>query len=176
MKKRWIAILLAAMMVTVASSCGSEPAESSSNADGEATPPASQEEQIESTPEEHTGPIDFTCEKGNLKYVKHELSTDYEGKPVILIYFDFTNNDDEATTAQFVFDNTVFQNGIQCEFAVLTDSNEAYQNLSKEIQKGTTLQVAYPYVLQDTENPVTLEVEELFSFDGEKQTQELALQ
>lgn len=117
--------------------------------------------------------INLIGESGTLKYVKHELSTNYEGNPVILIYFDYTNTGEEAENAQLAFHLTTYQNGIECDFDFPADTVEANQNISKKIQPGTTLQIAFAYELQDTQNPVTVEVSELFK--DKKQTQILNL-
>lgn len=118
--------------------------------------------------------INLIGESGTLKYIRHELSTNYDGNPVILIYFDYTNTGEEAKNVQFAFHPTVYQNGIQCDFDFPVETVEANKNLSKNIQTGTTLQVAFAYELQDTQNPVTVEVSELLK--DKKQTQILNLQ
>ena len=114
-------------------------------------------------------------EDGKIEYISHEIIQDYEGKPTILIHFNFTNNSDKSTSAQLLFHPKVFQNGVECEFGILMDAPEAYQNLSKEIQPGTTLEVGFPYVLSDTENPVDIEVSSLTDWFADEQTQTINL-
>lgn len=65
---------------------------------------------------------------------------------------------------------------MECEFGILMDAPEAYQNLSKEIQPGTTLEVAFPYVLTDTTNPVDVEVSSLTDWLADEQKQTITLQ
>lgn len=119
--------------------------------------------------------INLEYEDGRLEYLSYEVLQDYEGNPLILIHFNFTNTSNENKSAQLLFDVSVFQNGVECEFGIMMDTNEAYNNLIKELQPGTTLEVAFPYVLQDTTTPVDLEVSPLFDFSGTKQSQTINL-
>ena len=131
-------------------------------------------EKVTETEKKESKKINLEVEDGKLEYISHEIIQDYEGKPTILIHFNFTNNSDKSTSAQLIFYPKVFQNGVECEFGILMDSPEAYQNLSKEIQPGTTLEVGFPYVLSDTESPVDVEVSSLELF-GDEQTQTINL-
>ena len=108
------------------------------------------------------------CDDGTLEYLSYEIVKDYQDKPLILIHFNFTNSSEKSTSAQLVFHPTVFQNGVECSFGLYVGDNEAYGNLSKDIQSGVTLEVAFPYNLQDTENPVDLEVKALSDFLNDK--------
>lgn len=119
--------------------------------------------------------IDISNDDGRLEYLSFELSKDYEDKPLIFLHFNFTNSSDKTASAQTLFYPKVFQNGIECDFGMSMDDNEAYKNLSKELQKGTTLEVAFPYVLQDTENPITLQVQEMSDMFSDGQTMEINL-
>ena len=117
------------------------------------------ETDIQETSADPTTPINIKCDEGSLEYLSYELTNDFDGAPLILIHFNFTNNSSESTTAQMVFYPQVFQNGIQCDMGGTREENDAIRNLSRSIQTGTTLEVAFPYVLQDTENPVDLEIQ-----------------
>lgn len=139
---------------------------------GETTEETEEETEAEKKENEK---INLEVEDGKLEYVSHEIVQDYEGKPTILIHFNFTNNSDKSTSAQLLFHPKVFQNGVECEFGILMDAPEAYQNLSKEIQPGTTLEVAFPYVLTDTTNPVDVEVSSLTDWLADEQKQTITL-
>lgn len=102
--------------------------------------------------------INLDNSEGTLVYATHELSEDYDGNPAIIVYFDYTNKKDDTSFAQEIFYPQIFQNGVECEMGISLDDNEAISSASKEIQKGTTLNVAYIYTLQDTKSPVTLKV------------------
>ncbi len=116
--------------------------------------------------------------EGTLVYTSHEIAQDYDGNPAIRIYFDYTNKKDEPSMAQMTFYPQVFQNGVECDMAFSMEQNEAQSNATKNIQTGTTLNVAFIYTLSDVENPVTLVVNDHSAenlFNNVKQEQELTL-
>ncbi len=85
----------------------------------------SEPEQPDSNPEPEQpaddNMIDFNMGKYIVKYTGHAIGTDYEGTPCLIVYYDFTNNSDEITSAQMSAYIRVFQNGVQCESAILND-------------------------------------------------------
>ena len=189
MRRKLVVLILAGAMTFSMAACG-DTGESSTNTqteaqtetdtsteespDSEEAPAEESTEAPEATEEaDPTAPIKVECDEGVLEYLSYEMTSDYEGNPAILIHFNYTNNSDQSAIAQSYFYPQVFQNGVECDMAMLLDAPEAYSNLSKEIQPGTTLEVAFPYVLQDTTNPVDLEVQamsEMFSDKVYKQT------
>lgn len=189
MRRKLVVLILAGAMTFSMAACG-DTGESSTNtqteaqtetdtsteesSDSEEAPAEESTEAPEATEEaDPTAPIKVECDEGVLEYLSYEMTSDYEGNPAILIHFNYTNNSDQSAIAQSYFYPQVFQNGVECDMAMLLDAPEAYSNLSKEIQPGTTLEVAFPYVLQDTTNPVDLEVQamsEMFSDKVYKQT------
>ena len=190
MRRKLVVLMLAGVMTFSMAACG-DTGESSTDtqtetqaeadtstteesSDSEEAPAEESAEAPEATEEaDPTAPIKVECDEGVLEYLSYEMTSDYEGNPAILIHFNYTNNSDQSAMAQSYFYPQVFQNGVECDMAMLLDSPEAYSNLSKEIQPGTTLEVAFPYALQDTTNPVDLEVQamsEMFSDKVYKQT------
>ncbi|WP_195547807.1 DUF5067 domain-containing protein [Holdemania sp. 1001095H_141210_F2] len=142
----------------------------------ESTP--TEELKVEETKKGKVDNINVDNSEGTLTYVKHELVKDYEGKDSILVYYDYTNKQDETSYADRIFRPQAFQNGVECDFTVLSDDHEEYSNIYKEIQKGTTLTVAYIWLLSDTTNPVTIKVTDQSSenlFKNVWQEQELQL-
>lgn len=175
MKKKIVAMMLASVMSCGLLACGGseEPKEETKT---EATDPQEKQEEEEKPQSGKVEKVNVDNSEGTLTYTKHEITTDYEGKPAILVYFDYTNKKEESSYAQMTFYPQVFQNGVECEIGMTLNENEGISNSSKEIQKGTTLNVAFLYVLQDAENPVTLKVTDQSSehiFDGYYQEQEL---
>lgn len=102
-----------------------------------------------------------------VEIVACRLSKDYEGKDVAIITYNFTNvSADEPTSFMFAFDDKVYQNGIECEYAIITDDDSYDEsNQLKEIKAGATLEVEVAYVLNDTTSDVEVEIAELISFD-----------
>lgn len=119
--------------------------------------------------------------EGSLVYVRHEVVKNYNGADAVRIYFIYTNKSEETKTAQSTFYPQVFQNGVECDFTIgdFMETNEASDNLSKELMKDASLEVAFLYELQDTVNPVVLKVNDHSAenfWEGVYQEQELALQ
>lgn len=95
------------------------------------------------------------------------VAKDYEGSPVVIVKYSFTNNSEESAAFMWTFDDQVYQNGVGLEKAyVLADSaNYDDSNMYKEIKEGVTLDLEVAYVLNDTETDIEVEVAELISFD-----------
>lgn len=121
------------------------------------------------------GKIDFEGDSGKLVYTKHEIIKDYEDKPAIVIYFDYTNLSDKSSTSMFSFSITPFQNGVECENAIITSGIKEIDNNMKEVKKDVTLPVAFAFVLEDNKGDVELEVSDLFSLDDTTDTQTLKI-
>lgn len=122
------------------------------------------------------GTIDFTCDDFSLKYTSHELGTDYDGNQCLLVYFDFTNNSSDNTSALVTTGITAYQNGVECNSAFYSsEGNESALNYDKNIQPGTTINVALAFEISDLSD-VTIDVSEAFSFDDQKDTMVLSLQ
>lgn len=99
------------------------------------------------------------------------LAKDYEGNPVIIVDFDFTNNGEEATSFMVAGIATAFQDGVELENAIIMDA-DTYNadNYMKEIKTGATLNVQQAWVLDSDTSPVEVELEEFISFSGDKLT------
>lgn len=189
MKGKIISIFLAAILCASVAACSNEASTesvpetsvTSTSAESVSTSEESSSESEQGT-EQETGTVEkinLDNSEGTLTYTNYELTTDYEGNPAILVYYDYTNKKEETSYAQMTFYPQAFQNGVECDLAILMDDNEAYSNASKEITTGTTINVAFAYSLQDTTNPVTIEVTDQSSenlFNDISQQQEIALQ
>ena len=105
-------------------------------------------------------------EKASSKYVVtidgSTVTTDYEGKPAIIVDYTFTNNSDDATSFAVACSQKAFQNGVQLETAVVLD--DLGNGYLAEIKPGATTSARMAYSLAD-ESDVTVEVKELISFD-----------
>lgn len=124
--------------------------------------------------------VETTAEKESVSYefLRYELATDFEGKPAIWIYSRVTNVGNESILASLIAFPTLFQNGVELEIASpeFTDTEKAeFQNLSKEIQSGTSIEIAQLYRLQDN-SVITVEVSNLIDWFAEKEVFEIELQ
>ena len=96
------------------------------------------------------------------------MAKDYEGNKVVIVKYTYKNvNSDDATAFDIAFMDRAYQNGVELNKAyVLDDSADYnYDNQSKAIKKGASLEVEVAYELNDTTTDVDVEVEELISFD-----------
>lgn len=106
------------------------------------------------------------------------LAEDYEGKPVIIVTYKYTNVSNDTPTAFCVaFDDNAYQNGVGLNEAYFLADNVNYNsdNQTKEIKKGASLSVEIAYSLNDTTTDVEIEVEQLFSLDSKKVTKTFKL-
>ncbi len=109
--------------------------------------------------------------------VSCRLAKDYEGKPVVIVKYSFTNNAEEPAAFAYAFDDQVYQNGIGLNPSYVLDDSANYSedNQSKEIKKGATLEVEAAYELNDTTTDIEVELSELFSFDESKVTKTFSI-
>jgi len=106
------------------------------------------------------------------------LAEDYEGDPVVIVKYIFSNvSGDNATAFWTAFDDNVYQNGVGLNNAyVLNESaNYSEDNQMKEIKAGASLEVEVAYELNDTTTDIEVEVEELFSFDDDVVTKTFSI-
>lgn len=106
-----------------------------------------------------------TYNNTEFKYIRHEVINN-NGKDVLVVYFDFTNNSKDNTRAAYNYDINCFQNGVELDFPLLKAVSEE-DNIMKEIQPNTTITIAEAFVLSDKSN-VDLEVEAHSSFSDKK--------
>ena len=198
MQKKWIVGLLAISMIAAMGGCSgtessSSKAEKSSSAetsvvDESNREEASAEESEEESNAEETVDSEFNSEEEsnaeetvdsefNVELLSTSISQDYEGKPVLVVEYNFTNNSDESASFMFSCQDKAFQNGIEFDNTVFgCDEIDSQQQLN-EIQPGTTYALKIGYHLQDTTSPVDIEVTSLDFIDEEtllKQTIELS--
>lgn len=186
MKKKLVTLLLAGVLALSATACTSteEPKEETKTEEAKEKEEVPAETDTEETPEEEVkeevpeddGIIDFTAEKFNVKYVKHEFGTDYEGNKCLYYYYTFTNNGEENATAGIAAHVQCFQDGSECEMAITEDMNDSMNNYAmNEVQPGGTVEVCQTYKLKsDTE--ITIEASDMLSFDDKKDTQKITVE
>ncbi len=120
-------------------------------------------------------PIDIEIDGLRLTYSRHEMTTDYEGKPVLVVIFTFTNNSDEASSAMFSFNVTGFQDGIELDESYFLNTDDPLNDIVsgnnlKEIKKGASIEVGYAF-LTTSQSEIEIEASELFNFSDEVWTQ-----
>ena len=98
------------------------------------------------------------------------LAKDFEGNPVVIVKYVFTNNSSDPKAFLYTVDCSVFQNGVGLNEAyILADSaNYSADNQTKEIKPGVSIEVEVAYDLNDTETKIDIEVTEFFGFTNDK--------
>lgn len=85
-------------------------------------------------------------------------TTSYQTMAVV--YVDFTNNSNEATSLFFTADIKVYQNGIELDSPIswVPADHGIQQDKADNIQPGYSLSTGYAFVLSDTSAPVTVQI------------------
>lgn len=92
-----------------------------------------------------------------LKYLKHNVITDSNGREVLVIYFDFVNNSGDNTAFAYNYNVTCFQNGKELDYPLVSFDIDEYNNIARELQTSANITVARIYILED-KSDVDLEV------------------
>src|SRR5699024_966791 len=122
------------------------------------TPAASTETATETTTEAE--------EEVSYEFLRHELTTDFEGNPAIWIYSRVTNVSSETILANCIAYPALFQNGVELEIAIPNSAEmekEEYRNAAKDIQPGTSIEISQLYKLSDN-STITIEINNLLDW------------
>lgn len=98
-----------------------------------------------------------------VKFTGCEMVSDYEGKPALLVHYDFTNNSEETICAWAAIGIQAFQDGVQLEVEYAGDGF-GLENEDKEIRPGTTISVTKSFITTST-SPVEIEATEFISLN-----------
>ena len=111
-------------------------------------------------------------------YTGAKIVEDSDGDDAIAIFFDFTNNSDEAASFIWSLFYTPKQNGTEMEQATVFLSEDSLETLfdttMEEVAPGETLEVALAYKLADKEHPVEIDFADLFDKEKDHLTIDLA--
>ncbi len=168
MKKRMICAVFTAMMALSLAACGGESQPKSNASSAEKSQPESSAVTSEEQPS-----IADAGDLGDYHVVIKDAAfgQDYEGNPMIVVNYDFTNNSAENATPLWAVGTKAFQDGVELETAIAMDDtvyNAA--TAQKEIQPGVTIEnCQIAYVLTST-SPVEFEASELISLSDDKLT------
>ena len=98
-----------------------------------------------------------------------KLVEDYKGNPALLIRFLFENNGDDATSFGIACSSKVFQNGVQCESAIVMNSDKiGHDSMSTlmDVKPGASIECTKVVTLYDATSPVETQVQELFDMSS----------
>lgn len=122
--------------------------------------------------------IYFNTEGKILSYRYFSIEDDFEGKPVILLHFEYTNDTDTSHMVSADFFPTVSQNGIELKTGILqyqSEYFEEYSNLITPIKNHTTIPVCFVYSLLDVDSDVEVNVQTFLDFYSDPQKITLSL-
>lgn len=119
--------------------------------------------------------INFEAEDHSVKYLKHEIGTDWEGKSCLIYYYTFTNKGDEPANAVVAAYIACKQDGEKCKQTFLKEGLEASDNTMKEIEPGESIEACNIYLLKD-KSEVTLEASDWTSSDDKKSVQKIKIE
>ena len=102
----------------------------------------------------------------HIKIVSATTAKDYEGKEVLVVTYEWTNNGDEEQMFSTAFTAKAYQNGIECTTAYFVDAVDSEKSLTN-IKPGASLEVKEAYALNDNSD-VEIEVTEWISFNDDK--------
>lgn len=93
-----------------------------------------------------TGMVDDGC---SLTFKRFEVSENYSGESIVILYFDFFNGSGRTTSADYKFEVKVFQNDREQSETISFD-NEAGRERYTEFRSGADpVEVAYASNIQD---------------------------
>ncbi|MEW1980765.1 DUF5067 domain-containing protein [Citricoccus sp. NPDC079358] len=92
------------------------------------------------------------------------FSEDYEGAPVIVVDFEFTNGSEETANFMTSTQPQAFQGGVELDSYAYVEDIDSSATMT-DLKPGASISVQVPFTLRD-ESPVMVEVSELFSLDG----------
>lgn len=164
--KRKLAMMASAMMMAMLTACGSSGGTSTNNTTDTGSAQTVQQE----TPKADAAP----ASEGDLgdyhvKILDSSIVNDWEGNKAIRVTYEFTNNGEDATSADIALYFHAYQNGIELEstFVGHEEDDVERDNAEKSIKTGVTLTCATCFVLSD-ESDVEVEAAELISLSDEK--------
>lgn len=142
--------------------------------DRQDTVPDATNRETEDTPEKEwmsasSGKIDASFDSFDIVYDGYEVSTDYEGNDCVIIYYNYTNTDDEPQSAFYFVNMKCFQNGVECDqIFVPSEENECIENHNRQVTSGTTLRCAQAFKISSRDD-IELSVEEYLSLNDHRE-------
>ena len=93
-----------------------------------------------------TGMVEAGC---SLTFKRFELSKDYSGKDIVILYFDFFNDSGSTKSADHAFEVKVFQNDREQPESFSFDSDAGTERYTELRSGADPVEVAYASTIQD---------------------------
>lgn len=156
MRKRALTLIFAAFMALSVTACGNSTSPQDSTG-GDAAE-AQQETQPEEPAQTDSGAVgDYDVTIGDCAF-----GTDYEGKKMIVVNYDFTNNSKETIAPLWALSVQAFQDGVQLDVAIALDASVYDAGVAqKELKPGASMTGCQSAFVLTSESPVEVEVSPL---------------
>lgn len=106
----------------------------------------------------------ITADGFTLTFKKAEVAKDYNDHDCVIVYFDFYNDSNETTSAQFEHLVKVFQNGKEVDQTSMNGQNQATSDWDTDVMPGYgPLEVANAYEINDLSD-ITVQVTSMSDF------------
>lgn len=158
--KRILAGVFALTIITSISGCTTE----TSNSDSDSSDSSIISDSQKDSKNDDSSESETEKEKAEFEFAikSTSLSKDYEDKDVLIVEYDFTNNSSEATSFTFACQDTVFQDGVECDSTVIGCDEVDTQDQLNDIQPGKTYSLKVGYHITDKSMPADIIVTDLF--------------
>lgn len=94
------------------------------------------------------------------------MTQDYEGNPVVIVTYSWTNNSSETTTPMSSVTTKVFQDGIGLDGIYIVGSEDYDPDTTTtEVRPGTTIDVQEAFSLNNVTAPIEVEISEAYIWD-----------
>lgn len=94
------------------------------------------------------------------------MTQDYDGNPVIIITYAWTNNSSETTTPMSSVTTKVFQDGVGLDGVYIIGSEDYDPDTTTvEVRPGTTIDVQEAFTLNNITSPIEVEISEAYIWD-----------
>lgn len=133
---------------------GSKPAEAGTNAAGQTTKAAVADKNSENN-----------VGKFKVELKSSRITSDYEGKKILIVTYSFKNNDSEPKSFSYSIEDKAYQNGVELGdvWTSYGIDNLSFDEASKEIKPGVSLDLQCAYELNDSSTDVTIELAQWLS-------------
>lgn len=97
----------------------------------------------------------------------YALVKDSYGNDAVIINYRWTNNAEDDTAFFYAITDKVFQDGVECEKAMISDNIDYHgYDAVKSIKPGETLKLQLAYVLHNIKSPISVELKEAADTDS----------
>lgn len=111
---------------------------------------AALEAQVNTAPEDSgTGETEMVENGRSLTFKRFEISKDYSGDDIVILYFDFFNGSDRTTSADHSFEVKVFQNDREQPESIAFDCDAGDERYTEFRSGADPVEVAYASSIQD---------------------------